>query len=51
MARGTRFESPVEVDGDISVRAGHEIAHLVKDGLLRSDLRILDALVHVEPRP
>ena len=41
----------VEVDGEISVRAGHEIAHLVKDGLLHSDLRILDALVHVEPRP
>jgi cation diffusion facilitator family transporter len=39
----------VEVEGEISVRAGHEIAHLVKDGLLHSDLRILDALVHVEP--
>ena len=39
----------VEVEGEISVRAGHEIAHLVKAGLLRSDLRILDALVHVEP--
>ena len=41
----------VEVEGEISVRAGHEIAHLVKDGLLDSDLRILDALVHVEPHP
>lgn len=41
----------VEVDGEISVRAGHEIAHQVKDGLLHSDLRILDALVHVEPHP
>ncbi len=39
----------VEVKGEISVRAGHHIAHLVKDGLLHSDLRILDALVHVEP--
>jgi len=39
----------VEVEGEISVRAGHEIAHLVKNRLLRSDLRILDALVHVEP--
>jgi hypothetical protein len=35
----------------MSVRAGHEIAHLVKDGLLHSDLWILDALVHVEPHP
>ena len=39
----------VEVEGEISVREGHEIAHRVKDGLLNSDLRILDALVHVEP--
>ena len=41
----------VEVEGDIPVRVGHEIAHLVKDRLLDSDLRILDALVHVEPHP
>ncbi len=41
----------VEVEGGMSVREGHEIAHLVKDGLLHSDLRILDALVHVEPHP
>jgi cation diffusion facilitator family transporter len=39
----------VEVEGDMSVREGHEIAHLVKDALLHSDLRILDALVHIEP--
>ena len=30
---------------------GTEIAHLVKDGLLHSDLRILDAWVYVEPHP
>ncbi|MCH7890054.1 MAG: cation transporter [Gemmatimonadetes bacterium] len=41
----------VEVEGEMSVRAGHEIAHLVKDELMNSDLRILDALVHVEPNP
>jgi cation diffusion facilitator family transporter len=39
----------VEVEGEMPVRAGHHIAHLVKDALLHSDLRILDALVHVEP--
>ena len=39
----------VEVDADMSVREGHEIAHLVKDCLLGSDLRVLDVLVHVEP--
>jgi cation diffusion facilitator family transporter len=39
----------VIVDGDISVRHGHDIAHAVKEALLASDLRILNVLVHVEP--
>lgn len=40
----------VEVDGEISVRRGHEIGHAVKDRLLECELPILDALVHVEPQ-
>ena len=40
----------VEVDGEISVRQGHAVGHDVKDRLIHSELRILDALVHVEPR-
>jgi cation diffusion facilitator family transporter len=39
----------VEVDGEISVREGHRIAHLVKSRLIESDLKIRDVLVHVEP--
>ncbi|HST31479.1 MAG TPA: cation diffusion facilitator family transporter [Chthoniobacterales bacterium] len=39
----------VEVDGDIPVRAGHHIAHEVKRAIQRSDSRIADVLVHVEP--
>jgi cation diffusion facilitator family transporter len=39
----------VIVDGNMSVRDGHEIAHAVKEALLASDLRILNVLVHVEP--
>lgn len=39
----------VEVDGGLSVKEGHRIAHLVKDTLLESDLRIINVLVHVEP--
>ena len=39
----------VIVDGEISVRRGHEIAHDVKEALLASELRILNVLVHVEP--
>ena len=39
----------VEVDDRMSVRQGHEVAHLVKDTLLQSELPILDALVHIEP--
>jgi cation diffusion facilitator family transporter len=37
------------VHGDLTVRAGHDIAHAVKDALLRSVLRVTDVSVHIEP--
>ena len=41
----------VRVDGDLTVRAGHDIAHAVKDALIGSTQhRISDVTVHVEPR-
>lgn len=39
----------VIVDGGMSVRRGHDIAHDVKAALLDADLDILNVLVHVEP--
>jgi cation diffusion facilitator family transporter len=39
----------VGVDGGISVREGHHIAHQVKDAIKRTDSRIADVLVHIEP--
>lgn len=39
----------VVVDGDLSVRCGHEIAHAVKDRLLESALPISDVIIHIEP--
>jgi cation diffusion facilitator family transporter len=39
----------VEVDGDISVREGHHIAHAVKRAIQQTDPRIADVLVHIEP--
>ena len=39
----------VEVDGKISVREGHHIAHEVKRAIQSSDPRIADVLVHIEP--
>ena len=39
----------VEVDGNISVHDGHEIAHRVKVAIQQSDSRIADVLVHIEP--
>ena len=39
----------VRVDPAITVHAGHEIAHEVKDALLAAPLRISDVLVHIEP--
>ena len=39
----------VKVDGNISVREGHHIAHEVKRAIQESDPRIADVLVHIEP--
>jgi cation diffusion facilitator family transporter len=39
----------VIVDGAISVAAGHDIAHRVKDQLVRGSLNISDVSVHIEP--
>lgn len=39
----------VEVDGEISVRQGHEISHRLKDVLLRELPTIEDVLIHIEP--
>ncbi|MFN6946382.1 MAG: cation diffusion facilitator family transporter [Cytophagaceae bacterium] len=39
----------VIVNGDKSVREGHDIAHKVKDAIKNADPRIKDVLVHIEP--
>ncbi|WP_438481010.1 cation diffusion facilitator family transporter [Oleiharenicola lentus] len=40
----------VRVDGDLTVRAGHDIAHAVKDALIASSPHaVTDVSVHVEP--
>lgn len=39
----------VRVNGDISVHAGHELAHEVKNSIRTTNERIADVLVHVEP--
>ena len=39
----------VGVDGDITVREGHDLAHRVKDAIRTEDSRVRDVLVHVEP--
>jgi cation diffusion facilitator family transporter len=41
----------VEVDPAQTVRAGHDIAHAVKDRVIRRAGPIRDVLVHVEPSP
>ncbi len=39
----------VQVNGAVSVREGHELAHQVKDAIRATDGRIADVLVHIEP--
>jgi cation diffusion facilitator family transporter len=42
-------DTKIEVDGQITVNEGHGIAAEVKTALTSSDLRIVDAMVHIEP--
>lgn len=42
-------EIHIWVDGNLSVREGHSIAHRVKDHLLGAGLDLLEVVVHVEP--
>lgn len=46
---GLLMDIHITVDGDIPVREGHEIGHVVKDDLCRSELPIHDVVVHIEP--
>ncbi len=48
---GLRFyvDLHLRVDGEISVTAGHDIAHDVKSAIRATEPRIADVLVHVEP--
>jgi cation diffusion facilitator family transporter len=39
----------IKVNGSISVRDGHRVAHEVKRAIQQTDARIADVLVHVEP--
>lgn len=39
----------VHVDGGLTVFRGHEIAHAVKNALMRAPLAITDVAVHIEP--
>jgi divalent metal cation (Fe/Co/Zn/Cd) transporter len=39
----------VIVNGELSVRDGHQIAHEVKDAILNAYPRITEVLVHIEP--
>ena len=41
----------VQVDGSLSVKKGHEIAHAVADALKQSTHGINDVTVHIEPDP
>jgi cation diffusion facilitator family transporter len=39
----------IEVNGDRTVREGHDIAHRVKDSILHEVPHVRDVLIHVEP--
>jgi cation diffusion facilitator family transporter len=39
----------VEVNGSLTVREGHRIAHEVKDAIRQAEPAVVDVLVHIEP--
>lgn len=39
----------LEVDADITVRAGHNLAHRVKEAIRTAEPAVADVLIHVEP--
>ncbi|GMV92280.1 MAG: cation efflux system protein [Candidatus Hydrogenedentota bacterium] len=40
----------VEVDGDMTVRDGHTVAHRVKDAIMNANSNVRDVLIHIEPK-
>ena len=40
----------VEVNGDMSVRDGHDVAHRVKDAVREANPSVRDVLIHIEPK-
>ena len=45
---GMLVDIHIDVLGDQTVREGHDIAHAVRDALLRHE-HVIDVLVHVDP--
>ena len=45
------LEMHVEVDGELSVAAAHEVAHRVKDGIRARLPQVRDVTIHIEPYP
>ncbi len=46
---GYFVELHVQVDGDLTVRVGHDIGHEVKNHLMEAFPNLLDVMVHLEP--
>lgn len=49
MGRGYQVDLHIWVNGDISVRKGHDIAHRVKNEILTNVPQVIDVHIHVEP--
>ncbi|MBN1493776.1 MAG: hypothetical protein JW938_06465, partial [Candidatus Omnitrophica bacterium] len=42
-------EFHIEVDPDMSIYEGHEVARLLKQEIMGRDQKIYDVLIHIEP--
>ncbi len=49
MGSGLQVDLHIEVDGEKTVREGHDLAGLVKHRLLKEGPNVIDVIVHIEP--
>lgn len=48
---GVRVDMEISVDGGLTVRKGHEIAHEVEESVTRVEIQVVEVSVHVNPAP
>jgi divalent metal cation (Fe/Co/Zn/Cd) transporter len=49
MGQGVLVDLHIEVDADLTVKEGHDIAAMAKSKLIKEGPDLLDVIIHIEP--